>query len=90
MATSIAARALRPKTAVTLSAVWSLIGTFLSVEVALTVTNAVVKIQNTGGPPRPELLSDGGFRLLQIVLAGLVAAARPATGRRSRCRLAGA
>jgi PiT family inorganic phosphate transporter len=71
MATSIATRALRPKVAVTLSAILNLIGAFLSVEVALTVTNAVVKIQNPEGAPRPELLGDGGFDLLLIVLAGL-------------------
>ena len=39
----------RPKTAVLLSGILNLIGAFLSVEVALTVTNAVVKIQNSDG-----------------------------------------
>ena len=72
MATSIATGALRPKVAVILSAVLNLVGAFLSVEVALTVTNAVVKIQNSNGTPRPELLADGGSALLLIVLAGLV------------------
>ena len=72
MATSIATRALRPKVAVALSGILNLIGAFLSVEVALTVTNAVVKIQNANGTPRPELLADGGSALLLIVLAGLV------------------
>ena len=72
MATSIATRALRPKVAVALSGVLNLIGAFLSVEVALTVTNAVVKIQDSSGAPRPELLGNGGFDLLLIVLAGLV------------------
>jgi inorganic phosphate transporter, PiT family len=72
MATSIATRALRPKTAVALSGVLNLIGAFLSVEVALTVTNSVVKIQNSEGAPRPELLGHGGSDLLLIVLAGLV------------------
>ena len=47
MATSIATGALRPKVAVALSAVLNLVGAFLSVEVALTVTNAVVKIQDS-------------------------------------------
>jgi PiT family inorganic phosphate transporter len=42
MATSIATGALRPKVAVALSGLLNLIGAFLSVEVALTVTNAVV------------------------------------------------
>ncbi len=43
MATSIATGALKPKVAVAISAVANLIGAFLSVSVALTVTNAVVK-----------------------------------------------
>jgi PiT family inorganic phosphate transporter len=72
MATSIATKALRPKVAVALSGILNLIGAFLSVEVALTVTNAVVKIQTADGTPRPELLADGGSALLLIVLAGLV------------------
>lgn len=72
MATSIATGALRPKVAVGLSAVLNLVGAFLSVEVALTVTNAVVRIQDSDGSPKPEFLSDGGVPLLVIVLAGLV------------------
>ena len=72
MATSIATGALRPKTAVALAGVLNLLGAFLSVQVALTVTNAVVKIQNSNGTPKPELLTDGGSALLLIVLAGLV------------------
>ncbi|WP_229076573.1 inorganic phosphate transporter [Actinoplanes sp. DH11] len=72
MATSIATGALRPKVAVLLSAVLNLIGAFLSIEVALTVTNAVVNIQNSDGAPRPELLADGGTALLVIVLTGVV------------------
>lgn len=74
MATSIATRALSPKVAVSLSAVLNLIGAFLSVEVALTVTNAVIKIQDKSGAPKPELLSDGGSSLLLIILAGLAGA----------------
>jgi PiT family inorganic phosphate transporter len=74
MATSIATGALRPKVAVALSAVLNLIGAFLSVQVALTITNAVVKIQNANGTPKAELLSDGGSGLLLIILAGLVGA----------------
>ncbi|GAB3821044.1 inorganic phosphate transporter [Tessaracoccus terricola] len=74
MATSIATKALKPKTAVTLSAILNLIGAFLSVEVALTVTNAVVNIQDASGAPRPELIGDGGLALLLIILAGLVGA----------------
>src|SRR3954451_13697037 len=72
MATSIATGALAPKVAVLLSAVLNLVGAFLSVEVALTVTNAVVNIQNSDGTPKPDLLADGGSALLLIVLAGLV------------------
>src|SRR5919205_1628781 len=72
MATSIATGALRPKVAVALSGLLNLIGAFLSVEVALTVTNAVVKIQNANGTPKAELLANGGSGLLLIVLAGLV------------------
>lgn len=72
MATSIATGALRPKTAVALSAILNLVGAFLSVEVALTVTNAVIKIQDSSGAPKPEFLAGGGYSLLLIVLAGLV------------------
>ncbi|MFI5956048.1 anion permease [Cryptosporangium sp. NPDC051539] len=71
MATSIATGALQPKTAVALSGILNLIGAFLSVEVALTVTNAVVKIQNHDGTPKGALTADGGQALLIIVLAGL-------------------
>ena len=72
MATSIATGALKPKVAVALSAVLNLVGAFLSVEVALTVTNAVVNLQDTSGAPKEELLADGGQALLLIILAGLV------------------
>ena len=72
MATSIATNALRPKVAVALSGLLNLIGAFLSVEVALTVTNAVVKIQDKSGAPKAALTADGGQALLLIVLAGLV------------------
>jgi len=74
MATSIATYALRPKVAVALSGVLNLIGAFLSVQVALTVTNAVVHIQNPDGTPRGDLVSGGGTALLIIVLAGLTGA----------------
>jgi PiT family inorganic phosphate transporter len=72
MATSIATNALRPKVAVALSGALNLVGAFLSVEVALTVSNAVVKIQAKDGTPKPGLVSDGGKALLLIVLAGLI------------------
>ncbi|MFT4010146.1 MAG: inorganic phosphate transporter [Nocardioidaceae bacterium] len=72
MATSIATGALSPRVAVALSAVLNLVGAFLSVEVALTVTNAVVKIQDSTGAPDPSLTSGGGSALLLIVLSGLI------------------
>ncbi|WP_122263632.1 inorganic phosphate transporter [Ornithinimicrobium cerasi] len=74
MATSIATGALAPRGAVALSAVLNLVGAFLSVEVALTVTNSVINIQDADGAPRPELLGDGGLALLVVLLAGLVGA----------------
>ena len=72
MATSIATGALRPKMAVALSGLLNLVGAFLSVEVALTVTNAVVKLQTSNGTPKESLTADGGEALLLIILAGLV------------------
>src|SRR5215210_7800323 len=69
MATSIATGALKPKAAVTLSAVLNLVGAFLSIEVALTVSNKVVNIQGSNGSPLPELM---GTPILTIVFAGLV------------------
>ncbi len=72
MATSIATGALKPTTAVTVSALLNLVGAFLSVEVALTVTNAVVKIQNKDGTPKAEFTADHGRALLIIVMAGLI------------------
>ena len=51
MAASISTGALKPKVAVALSATLNLVGAFLSVEVALTVSNAVVKIQEKSGAP---------------------------------------
>ena len=74
MATSIATHALPPRAAVSLSAVLNLVGAFLSVEVALTVSNAVVRIQDDDGAPRADLVQDGGAALLLIVLTGLVGA----------------
>ena len=60
MATSIATGALKPKTAVMLSALLNLVGAFLSVEVALTVTNAVhlfmCLIKVNGTSPRKRLI----------------------------------
>ena len=61
MATSIATGALKPKVAVTLSAVLNLVGAFLSVEVAATVAKGIVNLGDTGGQS-----------LLTIIFAGLV------------------
>jgi inorganic phosphate transporter, PiT family len=72
MATSIATGALKPKVAVALAAVLNLVGAFLSVEVALTVTNAVVSLQDSSGIPDSSLTADHGSALLLIILAGLV------------------
>ena len=69
MATSIATGALKPKVAVGLSAVLNLVGAFLSIEVALTVSNKVVDIQGPDGSPVPGLM---GVPILTIVFAGLV------------------
>ncbi len=74
MATSIATKALSPKIAVALSATLNLVGAFLSVEVALTVTNAVIRIQNADGTPKTELMADGGHALLLILMSGLAGA----------------
>ena len=51
MATSIATGALKPKAAVVLSAVLNLVGAFLSIEVALTVSNKILSIQDSSGAP---------------------------------------
>ena len=69
MATSIATGALKPKTAVTLSAILNLIGAFLSIEVALTVSNKVISIQSASGAPEAGLM---GVPVLVIIFAGLV------------------
>ena len=60
MATSIATGALRPRVAVALSGLLNLAGAFLSVQVALTVTNAVVRIQDKTGAPKAAFLASGG------------------------------
>ena len=69
MATSIATGALQPRAAVALSALLNLVGAFLSIEVALTVSTRVVHIQGANGSPLPELM---GTPILTIVFAGLV------------------
>lgn len=77
MATSIATGALKPRVAVAVSAVANLIGAFLSISVALTVTNAVVKTfvatkaatATTAAVPAHLVHQD---KLLAIVFAGLI------------------
>ena len=70
MATSIATGALKPKAAVTLAGVLNLVGAFLSVEVAATVTKDVLKIQDTKtGALLPAIDSNLG---LLIIFAGLI------------------
>ena len=70
MATSIATGALRPKVAVTLAGVLNLVGAFLSVEVAATVTKDVLKIQDTKtGSLLPAISTNLG---LMIIFAGLI------------------
>jgi inorganic phosphate transporter, PiT family len=69
MATSIATGALKPKAAVILSAILNLVGAFLSIEVALTVSNKILSIQDSSGAPVQALM---GIPMLTIVFAGLV------------------
>ena len=69
MATSIATGALKPKAAVALSAALNLVGAFLSIQVALTVSNKIISIQGSNGAPIPALM---GAPILTIVFAGLV------------------
>jgi inorganic phosphate transporter, PiT family len=70
MATSIATGALKPKTAVLLAGVLNLVGAFLSVEVAVTVTTSVLKIQDSKtGHLLPSITPSVG---LTIIFAGLI------------------
>ncbi|MGE2832810.1 inorganic phosphate transporter [Mycobacterium sp. SMC-4] len=70
MATSIATRALKPKTAVLLAGVLNLVGAFLSVEVAITVTTSVLRIQDgASGALLPSIDTSTG---LTIIFAGLI------------------
>src|SRR4051812_16462717 len=69
MATSVATGALKPKAAVALSAVLNLVGAFLSIQVALTVSNKIIAIQGPNGAPVPGLM---GVPILVIIFAGLV------------------
>ena len=70
MATSIATGALPPKVAVALAGVLNLVGAFLSVEVAATVTKYVLRIQDTKtGTLLPDISANLG---LMIIFAGLI------------------
>jgi PiT family inorganic phosphate transporter len=70
MATSIATGALKPKTAVLLAGILNLVGAFLSVEVAVTVTTSVLKIQDgKTGALLPSINASTG---LTIIFAGLI------------------
>ena len=70
MATSIATGALKPKVAVLLAGVLNLVGAFLSVEVAVTVTTSVLKIQDgKTGHLLPNITPSTG---LTIIFAGLI------------------
>src|SRR5689334_23663293 len=70
MATSIATGALKPKMAVLLAGVLNLVGAFLSVEVAVTVTTSVLKVQDgKTGHLIPAITPSMG---LTIIFAGLI------------------
>ncbi|GAB17907.1 inorganic phosphate transporter [Gordonia effusa NBRC 100432] len=69
MATSIATGALKPKVAVGLSAILNLVGAFLSVEVAATITKDVLKIQGKDGGLIEGLDAE---KALLIIFAGLI------------------
>jgi len=69
MATSVATGALKPKAAVALSAILNLVGAFLSIQVALTVSNKIISIQGPNGAPVPGLM---GVPMLIIILCGLI------------------
>ncbi|GAA1479668.1 inorganic phosphate transporter [Gordonia sinesedis] len=73
MATSIATGALKPKVAVGLSAILNLVGAFLSVEVAATITKDVLKIQQTSGADKGDLIAGlNATTALLIIFAGLI------------------
>ena len=70
MATSIATHALKPKVAVLLAGLLNLVGAFLSVEVAVTVTTSVLKVQDSkSGHLLPGIDASTG---LTIIFAGLI------------------
>ncbi|MCK0520023.1 inorganic phosphate transporter [Williamsia sp. DF01-3] len=73
MATSIATGALKPKTAVSIAAILNLVGAFLSVEVAATITKDVLKIQQTSGEDKGDLIAGlNAETAIIIIFAGLI------------------
>ncbi|WP_439032427.1 inorganic phosphate transporter [Gordonia terrae] len=73
MATSIATGALKPKVAVGISAVLNLVGAFLSVEVAATITKDVLNIQQTSGDDKGDIVAGlTPTTALLIIFAGLI------------------
>ena len=73
MATSIATGALKPKTAVSIAAILNLVGAFLSVEVAATITKDVLKIQQTSGEDKGDLIAGLNAETAMIIIfAGLI------------------
>lgn len=71
MATSIATGALKPKTAVMLSAFLNLVGAFLSVNVAATVAKGIVNLDSFD-LEGPGAADGDGRSLLILVFAGLI------------------
>ncbi len=69
MATSIATGALKPKVAVGLSAILNLVGAFLSVEVAATITKNVLHLQSKSGGLVGGISAN---EALLIIFAGLI------------------
>src|SRR6478672_10640456 len=82
MATSIATGALKPKTAVLLAGVLNLVGAFLSVEVAVTVTTSVLKVQDSKtGHLIPSITPSTGLTIIFAALfGGLIGAGLAALG----------
>ncbi|CAM3260675.1 PiT family inorganic phosphate transporter [Williamsia muralis] len=73
MATSIATGALKPKTAVSIAAILNLVGAFLSVEVAATITKDVLEIQQTSGEDKGDLIAGLNAETAMIIIfAGLI------------------
>jgi PiT family inorganic phosphate transporter len=73
MATSIATGALKPKVAVGISAILNLVGAFLSVEVAATITKGILNLQQSTGPDSGDLVAGiSATTALLIIFAGLI------------------